>query len=100
MHFAHLRNTKREPDGSFYEAEHLDGDTDMISVVLRCFKRKFAAEGGSGRPVIPMRPDHGHLLVDDIGKKVNPGYSCIGRLKASRNCGVLSGPSKRPAQAD
>jgi mannonate dehydratase len=76
IHFAHLRNTTREPDGSFYEAEHLDGDTDMIGVVaaLRTEEEK------SGRQ-IPMRPDHGHLIVDDIGKKVNPGYSCIGRLK-------------------
>ncbi len=82
IHFAHLRNTKREPDGSFYEAEHLDGDTDMISVVAALLREE-ARRGKEGRadPVIPMRPDHGHLLVDDIGKKVNPGYSCIGRLK-------------------
>jgi mannonate dehydratase len=76
IHFAHLRNTTREADGSFYEAEHLDGDTDMIGVVaaLREIEARAARE-------IPMRPDHGHLLVDDIGKTVNPGYSCIGRLK-------------------
>ena len=75
-HFAHLRNTTREADGSFYEAEHLDGDTDMIGVVVALLDEE-ARRGGS----IPMRPDHGHLIVDDIGKKVNPGYSCIGRLK-------------------
>ena len=76
IHFAHLRNTTREADGSFYEAEHLDGDTDMIGVVaaLRDLETRENRE-------IPMRPDHGHLIVDDIGKKVNPGYSCIGRLK-------------------
>jgi mannonate dehydratase len=76
IHFAHLRNTTREPDGSFHEAEHLDGDTDMIGVVaaLRDEETRRGLE-------IPMRPDHGHLIVDDIGKKVNPGYSCIGRLK-------------------
>lgn len=76
IHFAHLRNTRREADGSFYESEHLDGDTDMIGVVaaLREIETAEARE-------IPMRPDHGHLIVDDIGKKVNPGYSCIGRLK-------------------
>ena len=76
IHFAHLRNTTREDDGSFYEAEHLDGDTDMIGVVaaLRDIETREGRE-------IPMRPDHGHLIVDDIGKKVNPGYSCIGRLK-------------------
>lgn len=76
IHFAHLRNTTRDADGSFYEAEHLDGDTDMIGVVaaLRELETQENCE-------IPMRPDHGHLIVDDIGKKVNPGYSCIGRLK-------------------
>ena len=76
IHFAHLRNTTRDADGSFSEAEHLDGDTDMIGAVaaLRELETKENRE-------IPMRPDHGHLIVDDIGKKVNPGYSCIGRLK-------------------
>jgi mannonate dehydratase len=76
IHFAHLRNTTREPDGSFYEAEHLDGDTDMIGVVAALLDEEARRSG-----TIPMRPDHGHLIVDDIGKKVNPGYSCIGRLK-------------------
>ena len=76
IHFTHLRNTTREADGSFYEAEHLDGDTDMIGVVAALRE----LETREGRE-IPMRPDHGHLIVDDIGKKVNPGYSCIGRLK-------------------
>jgi mannonate dehydratase len=82
IHFAHLRNTTYEPDGSFYEAEHLDGDTDMVSVVAALLdeetRRKKEARADAE---IPMRPDHGHLIVDDIGKKVNPGYSCIGRLK-------------------
>ena len=76
IHFAHLRNTTREPDGSFYEAEHLDGDTDMIAVVAALLD----IEARENRQ-IPMRPDHGHLIIDDIGKTVNPGYSCIGRLK-------------------
>ena len=76
IHFTHLRNTTREADGSFYESEHLDGDTDMIGVVAALRE----IETREGRE-IPMRPDHGHLIVDDIGKKVNPGYSCIGRLK-------------------
>jgi mannonate dehydratase len=82
VHFAHLRNTTQEPDGSFYEAEHLDGDTDMIGV-LASLLREEQRRGAEKRDdaVIPMRPDHGHLLIDDIGKKVNPGYSCIGRLK-------------------
>ncbi len=76
IHFAHLRNTTRESDGSFYEAEHLDGDTDMVGVVAALLD----LEKEQARS-IPMRPDHGHLIVDDIGKQVNPGYSCIGRLK-------------------
>ncbi|MCO5063035.1 MAG: mannonate dehydratase [Rhizobiaceae bacterium] len=82
VHFAHLRNVTKEPDGSFHEAEHLGGDTNMVRVIAALL----AEEGrrrGEGRDdwEIPMRPDHGHAIVDDIGKKVNPGYSCIGRLK-------------------
>lgn len=82
IHFTHLRNTTREPDGSFYESEHLDGDTDMVRVVAALLTEE-ARRSSEGRmdAQIPMRPDHGHLIVDDIGKKVNPGYSCIGRLK-------------------
>lgn len=82
VHFAHLRNTTHQPDGSFYEAEHLEGDTDLISVVAVLMQEE-ARRQQSGRAdwEIPMRPDHGHLLADDIGKMVNPGYSCIGRLK-------------------
>jgi mannonate dehydratase len=82
IHFAHLRNVKREPDGSFHEAEHLEGDTDMVAVVLALMteERRRRADGRDDAE-IPMRPDHGHAIVDDIGKKVNPGYSCIGRLK-------------------
>lgn len=82
IHFAHLRNVSKEPDGSFHEAEHLEGDTDMVKVVSALLgeERRRRAEG---RPdwEIPMRPDHGHAIVDDIGRQVNPGYSCIGRLK-------------------
>jgi mannonate dehydratase len=82
IHFAHLRNVTKEPDGSFHEAEHLEGDTDMVAVVdaLLAEERRRRAEGRVDWE-IPMRPDHGHAIVDDIGKKVNPGYSCIGRLK-------------------
>jgi mannonate dehydratase len=82
IHFAHLRNVSKEADGSFVESEHLGGDVNMVSLisVLRKEERRRAAEGRADH-VIPMRPDHGHLLIDDQEKKVNPGYSCIGRLK-------------------
>ncbi len=82
IHFAHLRNVTREPGGGFYEADHLNGSTDMIAVVdalIREEKRR--REEGRPDHRIPMRPDHGHLLLDDIGKDGNPGYSAIGRLK-------------------
>ncbi|TIW32756.1 MAG: mannonate dehydratase [Mesorhizobium sp.] len=83
IHFAHLRNVTREADGSFYEAEHLEGSTDMAAVILALMKEE-ARRHMAGRSDwrIPMRPDHGHLLADDIGKtRINPGYSLIGRLK-------------------
>lgn len=83
IHFTHLRNVTREEDGSFYEAEHLEGSTDMVAVIDALLaeeqKRK---DAGRADWMIPMRPDHGHLLADDIGKeRINPGYSLIGRLK-------------------
>lgn len=83
IHFAHLRNVTREEDGSFFEAEHLEGSTDMADVILALMKEE-ARRRNEGRADwrIPMRPDHGHLLADDIGKtRINPGYSLIGRLK-------------------
>jgi len=82
IHFAHLRQVTREPDGSFHEAEHLAGSSDMVAVI-RALLEEEARRRGAHRDdwEVPMRPDHGHLLADDIGKKVNPGYSLIGRLK-------------------
>jgi mannonate dehydratase len=83
VHFAHLRNVAVEPDGSFVEAEHLEGGTDMVALVgvLLAEERRRRAEGRADAQ-IPMRPDHGCLLADDVGKAgVNPGYSCVGRLK-------------------
>ncbi|MFC3321558.1 mannonate dehydratase [Mesorhizobium cantuariense] len=83
IHFAHLRNITIEDDGSFYEAEHLEGGTDMAHVILALMQEE-ARRRREGRADwrIPMRPDHGHLLADDIGKtRINPGYSLIGRLK-------------------
>jgi mannonate dehydratase len=82
IHFAHLRNVKREAHGSFFEANHLDGDSDMVAIVdALLVEERGRRKAGRADHQIPMRPDHGHLLVDDIGKVVNPGYSCIGRLK-------------------
>ena len=82
VHFAHLRNVRREPDGSFFEADHLAGETDMVRLVaaLMAEEDRRRAEGRADAE-IPMRPDHGHLLGDDGEKRVNPGYSFIGRLK-------------------
>ena len=82
IHFAHLRNVKREPNGSFFEADHLAGETDMVRLVaaLMAEEDRRRAEGRADAE-IPMRPDHGHLLGDDGKKRVNPGYSFIGRLK-------------------
>jgi mannonate dehydratase len=82
VHFAHLRNVKREPDGSFFEDDHLAGETDMVRLVasLMAEEDRRRAEGRAEWQ-IPMRPDHGHLLGDDGKKRVNPGYSFIGRLR-------------------
>lgn len=82
IHFAHLRNVKKEADGSFIESDHLDGDVNMVSLIS-VLRREEARRQAIGRTdsTIPFRPDHGHLLIDDQNKTVNPGYSCIGRLK-------------------
>jgi mannonate dehydratase len=78
IHFAHLRSTKREADGSFYESDHLDGDFDMIAVLRELLAEDRRRPAGEK---IPLRPDHGHVMLDDLNKKTNPGYSAIGRLK-------------------
>jgi mannonate dehydratase len=80
--FAHLRNVAKDPDGSFMEAEHLGGDTDMVALVAALLDeeaRRRAA--GEDFAEIPMRPDHGHEILDDIGRKSHPGYPFIGRLR-------------------
>ena len=85
VHFLHLRNVQRQSDdimGSFYEAEHLGGGTDMVAMiaaVLREEGRRRAA--GRSDCSIPFRPDHGQDILDDLGRKAQPGYPAIGRLK-------------------
>jgi mannonate dehydratase len=94
IHFAHLRNVQLEADGSFYEADHLDGSADMVAVVIALMEeQKRRRNEGRADWQIPMRPDHGHLLADDIGKaRINPGYSLIGRLKGLAELrGVMRG---------
>src|SRR6185312_2096878 len=85
VHFLHLRNVKRDTTataGSFYEAEHLDGDTDMVALIAAVIaeERKRRAAGRVDHQ-IPMRPDHGQDIVDDLTRRPQPGYPTIGRLK-------------------
>lgn len=82
IHFVHLRNVTREKDGSFYEADHLGGDNDMVGLIDALLDEEERRIETGRTDMIPMRPDHGHLMGDEIGKAgVNPGYSYVGRLK-------------------
>lgn len=101
IHFAHLRNVQREEDGSFYEADHLGGSSDMPAVIFALMQeQERRVREGRTDWQIPLRPDHGHLLADDIGKdRINPGYSLIGRLKGLAEIrGVMQGIATATAQ--
>ncbi|MBO3762144.1 mannonate dehydratase [Ciceribacter sp. L1K22] len=82
IHFAHLRNVRKDADGSFEEAAHLDGDTDMVSLISALLdEEKRRRDEGRKDNVIPFRPDHGHELLSDIGRGTHPGYPLIGRMR-------------------
>ena len=93
VHFAHLRNVRKEPDGSFMESDHLDGDVDLprvIAILLDDEKRRVAKDAST--PPIPFRPDHGHQLADDLNRPTHPGYPLIGRLRGLAEIrGVIRG---------
>ena len=80
--FAHLRNVTKSSDGSFVEADHLGGDVAMVPVI-RALMEAAARRRAAGDPDwrIPMRADHGHELLDDVGRKTHPGYPLVGRLR-------------------
>ena len=101
IHFLHLRNVRREDDGSFYEAEHLDGSNDMYTIMKNIIaEQQRRAATGRTDIAIPMRPDHGHKLLDDFNYNSYPGYSIIGRLKGLAELRGLEMGIKRSIDQD
>ena len=96
IHFVHLRATKREADPrSFHESAHLDGDVDMVAVLRRLVAIDRGRQDGDR---LVFRPDHGHRMLDDLSKEVNPGYAAIGRLKGLAELrGILHALDARPS---
>lgn len=97
--FAHLRNVTKEADGSFHEADHLGGDVDMPAVLAALLAEEGRrADAGDAQP-IPLRPDHGHVLLSDAGRKTHPGYTLVGRLRGLAELrGVIAGLSFKEAR--
>ena len=81
IHFAHLRNVSKDPDGSFQESEHLGGDNDMVAIAAALLREEKRRKDAGVAAEIPFRPDHGHELLHDLGRDTHPGYPLIGRMR-------------------
>ena len=98
--FAHLRNVAKEADGSFHEADHLGGDVDMVAVIAALLAEQTRRASLGDATPIPFRPDHGHVLLSDAGRKTHPGYTLVGRLRGLAELrGVIAGLSFRGVPA-